>query len=71
MCLCVQLNNYPCVQHTIFETVVVGIDDPADPVAVRVPGVAVEREAMAHPVVHHPAEAQSQKLSVLKDIKML
>ena len=49
---------------TIFETVVVGVDDAADAVAVRLPGVAVEGEAVAHAAVHHPSEPEGQESTI-------
>ena len=49
---------------TIFETVVVGVDDAADAVAVRLSGVPVEGEAVAHAAVHHPSKPEGQESTI-------
>ena len=49
---------------TVLQAVVVRVDDAADAEAVWLAGVAVQRKAVAHAAVHHPAESQSQKSAI-------
>ena len=45
----------------MLKAIIIGIDDAFHPLAVRIPGVSIERKAMAHSTVDLASKAQSQE----------